>query len=159
MERIDEGTDLKYRVSISGMGFDMLVDTFVLEIRNQYGLLVKRIDKADCLVDGEGGWFFTLEAVKAGKYYVTTVAELVDDDYEEGVMRWTNRQLLCKVGVRSLYPVAVSGGDGLTVRFERVTERSIPDVPADEEVIALKEVRILNADDVGAAWRKSTSDG
>lgn len=160
MDKIDEGTDLKYKVSISGMGFDMSADEWRLEIRNQFGLLAATFEKRDCLVDGEGGWFFTLKKVKAGRYYVITTAFLPDDDYDDGVMALTDKQLLCKVGVRSLFPVAESRKIGLTVRFERVTDRSVPDVPhgEDEETIALKDVKILGTDDVNSAWRSSKDE-
>lgn len=77
------GCDLKFRVTSTQMHFEMGEDNFGITIKNQFGRVMWRIEKRDCIIDTEGHFYFVLENVPGGVYTAIFAGSFEDEDYNK----------------------------------------------------------------------------
>ena len=113
------GTDLKYKVTAIGRGFDMNVDDWYAIVKNGFGRVMLIVRKGNALTDRHGAYYFMLPKVQAGSYTVDFYAHKADWNFQDRVQRITTHSNLCTVGGADTARVDAEA-DGLHVCFERV---------------------------------------
>lgn len=91
------GTELKFALEIEAEGFDMLEDDFKVIINNMQKSVV--IEKGEMILTENDEFLFTLptETLGTGDYYLTTVAQVPDADFDDGYRQEVQKTFLCKV--------------------------------------------------------------
>ncbi len=85
LDDIFVGTELKFALDITADGFDMDNDGWSVTVKGSLGSV--RIDKSDCIDDGESNWFFTFDstAVGPGQPVAIVTAYVPDNDFPDGL--------------------------------------------------------------------------
>ena len=91
------GTELKFSLNIEAEGFDMLEDDFKVIINNMQKSV--EIEKGEMILTQNDEFLFTLptETLGTGDYYLTTVAQVPDADFDDGFRQEVQKTFLCKV--------------------------------------------------------------
>ena len=94
---IYQGTELKFILDIQSEGFSMADDDFKVVIKNTKKSVT--IPKADMILDENENYLFTVDTgfMGTGEYWITTIAYVPDDDFDDGLRTEVQKQLLCVV--------------------------------------------------------------
>ena len=94
---IYQGTELKFTLNIQSEGFSMADDDFKVVIKNTKKSVT--IPKADMILDENENYLFTVDTgfMGTGEYWITTIAYVPDDDFDDGLRTEVQKQLLCVV--------------------------------------------------------------
>lgn len=94
---IYQGTELKFTLDIQSDGFSMADDDFKVVIKNTKKSVT--IPKADMILDENENYLFTVDTgfMGTGEYWITTIAYVPDDDFDDGLRTEVQKQLLCVV--------------------------------------------------------------
>ena len=124
---IPPGTDLKYRITTTKEGFDLVRDDFAVVIKNTCGRVTHRIAKADCYLDSEGQCYFNVENVHDGEHFAVFVGAFADMDYTKQHRVWTDRQPLFTGGDDCDTAGKAHRCDGHEVHYEQVWTANVED--------------------------------
>lgn len=94
---IYQGTELKFTLDIQSDGFSMADDDFKVVIKNTKKSVT--ILKAEMILDENENYLFTVDTgfMGTGEYWITTIAYVPDDDFDDGLRTEVQKQLLCVV--------------------------------------------------------------
>jgi len=94
---IYQGTELKFTLDIQSEGFSMADDDFKVVIKNTKKSVT--IPKSDMILDENENYLFTVDTgfMGTGEYWITTIAYVPDDDFDDGLRTEVQKQLLCVV--------------------------------------------------------------
>lgn len=94
---IYQGTELKFLLDIQSEGFSMADDDFKVVIKNTKKSVT--IPKAEMILDENENYLFTVDTgfMGTGEYWITTIAYVPDDDFDDGLRTEVQKQLLCVV--------------------------------------------------------------
>jgi hypothetical protein len=94
---IYQGTELKFTLDIQSEGFSMADDDFKVVIKNTKKSVT--IPKADMILDENENYLFTVDTgfMGTGEYWITTIAYVPDDDFDDGLRTEVQKQLICVV--------------------------------------------------------------
>ena len=94
---IYQGTELKFTLDIQSEGFSMANDDFKVVIKNTKKSVT--IPKAEMILDENDNYLFTVDTgfMGTGEYWITTIAYVPDDDFDDGLRTEVQKQLLCVV--------------------------------------------------------------
>ena len=94
---IYQGTELKFTLDIQSDGFSMADDDFKVVIKNTKKSVT--ISKAEMILDENENYLFTVDTgfMGTGEYWITTIAYVPDDDFDDGLRTEVQKQLLCVV--------------------------------------------------------------
>lgn len=94
---IYEGTELKFTLDIQSEGFSMADDDFKVVIKNTKKSVT--ISKAEMILNENENYLFTVDTgfMGTGEYWITTIAYVPDDDFDDGLRTEVQKQLLCVV--------------------------------------------------------------
>lgn len=121
------GTDLKYRITTTKEGFDLVRDDFAVVIKNRYGRVTHRIAKSDCYQDSEGQCYFNVENIHEGEHFAVFVGAFADIDYAKQHRVWTDRQPLFTGGDDCGTAGKAHRCDGHEVQYEQVWTVNVGD--------------------------------
>ena len=88
------GTDLKIKVELTAIGFDMDIDGWKVGIKCR-NRIVKYISKEEA-IRNEDGWFVTVRAadLKPGAIEVVGFAEIPDEDFDDDIRNEVGKEYL-----------------------------------------------------------------
>ena len=94
---IYKGTELKFQLEITADGFSMQDDDFKVVIKNIKN--EKEIRKEEMILTDDERYLFTIDTgeLGTGEYWLTTIAYVPDDDFDDGLRTEVRKQLLCVV--------------------------------------------------------------
>lgn len=94
---IYQGTELKFTLDIQSEGFSMADDDFKVVIKNTKKSVT--ISKAEMILNENENYLFTVDTgfMGTGEYWITTIAYVPDDDFDDGLRTEVQKQLLCVV--------------------------------------------------------------
>lgn len=116
---IQEGTDVKFKVTAVINGFIMAEDPFIIVVKNQWGQVKYTVNKYNTLHDAEGNFYFALPAMARGEYTASLTALIEDEDFPDGVRRMVDVRWLVTIGSEDK-SVRHDKTDGADVKYERV---------------------------------------
>ena len=95
---IFQGTELKYQLDITCEGFDMLQDDFKVIVKTGTNREVT-ITKGEMILTENDKFIFTIDTaiLGTGKYYLTVVAYVPDEDFDDGLRTEVMKETLCEV--------------------------------------------------------------
>lgn len=144
---IEQGEEVKYKVTISHQGFNMNQNDF--QIRLKYGMLGKSllITKDEMISNSRDEWYFMFSTDEmVGRIKAECTLFIPDTDYADGFRTEVDLQTLCTVITHPL-PARIcipSGeGDGV-VTYERTEESDVAELYA--YLTAANGARLLTAD-------------
>lgn len=115
------GQDLKFKTTSEFPNFSLAENDFSIIIKNQFGRVVYRIKKEQCLVDSDGNYYFGVEKVCDGSYTAFFKGVVSDGDYEKQTATITDEQPIFTVGVRNGNEEnTIFGSDKHKVHYEQV---------------------------------------
>ena len=112
------GTDLKFKVSASVVGFQLKRDNFCIVIKNRWNQVKYIIEKGDMLTDNDGNYYFMITNVQKGVYYAELTAEKEDTDFDTGIQHMVDRQYLVSVESEEFFDEHTT--EGMAVAYQRV---------------------------------------
>lgn len=74
------GTEYKFAITITAEGFSMDQDDFEIKVRGRRKTVT--IPKEECIVDGEGQWYFTFDSAVTGGGLITAIVTAYVPDYD-----------------------------------------------------------------------------
>ena len=94
---IYQGTELKFLLDITSMGFNMVDDDFFIVVKNMKGSIT--IPKEDMVLTEDDKFIFTVNTATlgTGDYYVIVTAQVPDEDFDDGFRQEVQKALLCTV--------------------------------------------------------------
>ena len=95
---IPYGNAAKYTISLTASNFSMNDDTWRVCLRGSAGEVV--LEKADCIQDQSGKWYFVFDSavLGSGLVHIKAVADVVDYDFESGIRTESWEDTLCRIG-------------------------------------------------------------
>lgn len=95
-KRIYKGTELKFFLDIQCAGFSMAEDDFKVIVKGKERV---EIEKKDMALTGEGKYLFTVDTgiLGSGEYWLTVIAYVPDEDFDDGIRTEVQKIQLCKV--------------------------------------------------------------
>lgn len=113
------GTDLKFKMSASVVGFHLKYDNFCVVIKNRWNQVKYIIEKSDMLTDNSGNYYFMITNVQKGVYYAELTVERNDNDFDSGIQHMVDRQYLVSVDSEEFFDENTST-EGMAVAYQRV---------------------------------------
>ena len=112
------GTDLKFKVSASVVGFQLKCDNFCVVVKNRWNQVKYVIEKNEMMTDDNDNYYFMLPNVQKGVYYAELTAEKEDTDFDSGVQHMVDRQYLVSVESEEFFDEHTT--EGMAVAYQRV---------------------------------------